>query len=94
MSEGWAYHQGGELDELRKADFGNNKASDHSMSHIQNKVGDLKKKKKVCSLLLAKRKIFGRILNEWLIPVEIITLLIFNGNTNLNRLRMGSVRGG
>lgn len=57
MSEGWAYHQGGELDELRKADFGNNKASDHSMSHIQNKVGDLKKKKKYALFFQQKGKI-------------------------------------
>lgn len=42
MSEGWAQHYKDEPDELRKADFGNNTASDHSMSHVQCKVDDLK----------------------------------------------------
>lgn len=85
MCEGQAQHWGSEPNELRKAHFGNNKTSNHSVSHLQSKVDGLKKKEKVCYLSLAKGENFGRILNDWMIPVRTMTLLnIFDENTNLN----------
>lgn len=51
MGEGQAQHWGSEPNELRKAHFGNYNTSNHSMSHLQSKVDDLKKKKK-CVIFL------------------------------------------